>query len=205
MSARRLGFAGVLALASVSCSSPKAPPGTPPAPVIDAPRIAERPVRVAPPPPAVSHATPVKKSAGRARTLDAALAEYVTGEKGRIGANERVVELVDLNGDGGKEALVLLRSRRHCTSRGCTLLVFQQVKGGYELHSRLLLGRTPMVATHRRTDGWRDLVAPMTSARTGMRLVTLKHGAEGYPANVEHLAAIPATQRISGEVLFSDD
>ena len=205
MSARCLGFAGLLALASLSCSAPQAPAGTPPAPVIDAPRVAERPVRVAPPPAAVSPAAPMKKTAVRARTVDAALQQYSAGEKARINENERVVELVDLNGDGGKEALVLLRSRRHCTSRGCTLLVFQQVQGGYELHSRLLLGRTPMVATHRRTGGWRDLVAPMTSARTGMRLVTLKHGADGYPANVEHLAAIPPTQSISGEVLFSDD
>ena len=206
MLVRRLGFGGVLALASLSCSaSVSAPAGVPPAPVINAPPIAERPVRVAPPPPSASRPAPVKKSAVRAATLEAALDEYAVTQKSRIGPKERVVELVDLNGDGGKEALVLLRSRRHCSSRGCTLLVFQQIQGGYELHSRFLLGRTPMVAMHRRTGGWRDLAAPMTSARTGTRLVMLKHGVEGYPANAEHLAAIPPTQRISGQVLFSDD
>ena len=202
----RLGFGLVLALASVSCSTPaRAPAGTPPAPVIDAPPIAERPVRVAPPPPTVSRTAPAKKSGARAATLDAAIEEYAVAERQRIAAGERVVELVDLNGDGGKDALVLLRSKRHCSSRGCTVLVFQQVRGGYELHSRFLLGRTPMVATNRRTGGWRDLAAPMTSARTGMRLVMLRHGADGYPANAEHLAAVPPTQRISGQVLFSDD
>jgi hypothetical protein len=138
-------------------------------------------------------------------TVDEALERFLILEHARGASTAHVTELIDLNGDRRQDALVLMRSRRYCSSRGCLLLVFEGTAKGYRLNSRLVLGRTPMIATDARTAGWRDLVAPMTTARSGMRLVVLRHGTGGYPADVDQLAAVPPTRSVEGRVLFSDD
>jgi|SRR5688572_6852687 len=138
-------------------------------------------------------------------TLDEAMSRFLALEHARGAHAAHVTELIDLNGDRRQDALVLMRSRRYCSGRGCLLLVFEGTAKGYRLNSRLVLGRTPLIATDARTAGWRDLVAPMTTAGAGMRLVVLRHGADGYPANVDQLAMVPPTRRVDGRVLFSDD
>jgi hypothetical protein len=132
------------------------------------------------------------------------MAQFLAHDRGAKDVRH-VVERIDLNGDGTEDALVLLQSRRHCSARGCTLLVFERVGHAFELHSRLLLGRTPLIATESHTGGWRDLVAPMTSPTAGMRLMVVKHTARGYPDDPAQLAAVPATREVHGRVLFSDD
>jgi hypothetical protein len=137
--------------------------------------------------------------------VEQAVAQFLARE-GASGADARhVVERIDLNGDGADEALVLLQSRRHCSARGCTLLVLERRNGAYEVHSRLLLGRTPLIAADSRTGGWRDLVAPITTASAGMRLMLVKHAAGGYPADPAQLAVVSPTKEVDGRVLFSDD
>lgn len=183
------------------------PAASPPAPRTSAgtPAAAERKA----PESAPAAAAPAPPSAARAdvhgSTLAEAMDRFLALEHARGASAEHVTELIDLNGDRHQDALVLMRSRRYCGSRGCLLLVFEGTGKGYRLNSRLLLGRTPMIATNARTQGWRDLVAPMTTARAGMRLVVLKHGAAGYPADAEQLAVVPPTRSVQGRVLFSDD
>ena len=194
------------------------PAAAPPAPrtATSMPAAAERespepaPVRpTAAPVPASPAAAPAPPDATRANVHGSTLAEamdrFLALEHARGASAEHVTELIDLNGDRHQDALVLMRSRRYCSSRGCLLLVFEGTGKGYQLNSRLLLGRTPMIATNARTQGWRDLVAPMTTARAGMRLVVLKHSAAGYPADAEQLAVVPPTRSVQGRVLFSDD
>lgn len=189
-----------------------------PAPAPDAPRpaaaTAERPIQPATAPapvvqrpaPAPDRSPPAPTSAAvRGATLDEALERFLALENARGGAAEHVTERIDLNGDRRDDALVLLRSRRYCGARGCLLLVFERVADGYRLNSRLLLGRTPMIATDARTGGWRDLVAPMTTPRAGMRLVVLKHTTGAYPADTERLAIVPPSRAVNGRVLFSED
>ena len=141
----------------------------------------------------------------RGATVEQVMVQFLAHE-GAAGAEARhVVERIDLNGDRKDDALVLLQSRRYCSARGCTLLVFERVGDAYQLHSRLLLGRTPLIAAESHTGGWRDLVAPMTSATAGMRLMMMKHTARGYPDDPAQLAVVPPTREVRGRVLFSDD
>jgi hypothetical protein len=184
------------------------PAAAPPAPRTAAttPAAAEREGPASAPPAAAAPATPAATRASvHGSTLAEAMDRFLALEHARGASAEHVTELIDLNGDRHQDALVLMRSRRYCGSRGCLLLVFEGTGKGYRLNSRLLLGRTPMIATDARTQGWRDLVAPMTTARAGMRLVVLKHGAAGYPADTEQLAVVPPTRSVRGRVLFSDD
>lgn len=170
-----------------------------------APAPAERP---APPPRASAPPADAAPAPGRTilrgATVEQAMAQFLAHDRGAKDVRH-VVERIDLNGDGKDDALVLLQSRRHCSARGCTLLVFERVGDAFELHSRLLLGRTPLIAAESHTGGWRDLVAPMTSPTAGMRLMVVKHTTRGYPDDPAQLAAVPATREVRGRILFSDD
>ncbi|HEU4828640.1 MAG TPA: hypothetical protein VFT04_05555 [Gemmatimonadales bacterium] len=185
--------------AAAPAPSPERAPATHPAP-------AERPASATP---TRAANTPARDKPVRAAFRGASVEQVMTqflAHEGAAGADARhVVERIDLNNDRQDDALVLLQSRRYCNARGCTLLVFERVGDAYQLHSRLLLGRTPLIAAESRTGGWRDLVAPMTSATAGMRLMMMKHTARGYPDDPAQLAVVPATREVRGRVLFSDD
>lgn len=193
-----LGCSGAPAPASAPAPStgPVAGPTAAPAERTAAPaRTATRP----------EPATPVPARAKpRGATVEQAMAQFLAHDRGNADVRH-VVERIDLNGDGRDDALVLLQSRRHCSARGCTLLVFERVDDAFELHSSLLLGRTPLIAAESHTGGWRDLVAPMTSPAAGMRLMVVRHTARGYPDDPTQLAVVPATREVRGRVLFSDD
>lgn len=209
MSFRISYFTAALLGMLVGCSGS---PGPEPAPTPSvrpaAPAPAAAAERPAPPPRASVPPAPADPAPGRttlrAATVDQAMAQFLAHDRGSKDVRH-VVERIDLNGDGRDDALVLLQSRRHCSARGCTLLVFERVGDAFELHSRLLLGRTPLIAAESHTGGWRDLVAPMTSATAGMRLMMVKHTARGYPDDPAQLAAVPPTREVRGRVLFSDD
>lgn len=67
--------------------------------------------------------------------------------------------LLDLNGDGLKEAIVWARSRSRCGSGGCELEVVAQGKSGWHLVSSTSVTRLPIKVLKRRTNGWLDLAA----------------------------------------------
>ncbi len=209
MSFRLSYFAAALLGLLVGCSGTPAPAPAPEPASGPVSRPASAPAERPAPPPRASappaHAAPAAgRTTLRGATIEQAMAQFLAHDRG--GKDVRhVVERIDLNGDGRDDALVLLQSRRHCSARGCTLLVFERVDDAFELHSRLLLGRTPLIATESHTGGWRDLVAPMTSPTAGMRLMVVKHTARGYPDDPAQLAAVPATREVRGRVLFSDD
>ncbi len=210
MSFRLSYFSATLLGLLVGCSSAP-PPVASPAPASSArpagePAPAERP---APPVPLARPAPPARAGTPaatvRAATVEQAMAQFLARERAAGPEARHVVERIDLNRDGRDDALVLLQSRRYCSARGCALLVFERVGDAYELHSRLMLGRTPLIAAETHTGGWRDLVAPMTSSTAGMRLMMLKHTARGYPDDPAQLAAVSPTREVTGRVLFSDD
>lgn len=196
------------AIVCIGCARESAPTAPAPQPRAGQSVAAEResPADRSPPKPQ-AHPAVMSGSvpAIRGATLREAIDRFLRTERARGVSAQHVVERIDLNGDSREDALVLMRSRRYCGSRGCLLLVFERTGSGYQLQSRLVLGRTPMIATEDRTAGWRDLVAPMTTAGAGMRLVVLQHRNGAYPADAEQLAAVSPSRQVSGRVLFSDD
>lgn len=193
------------ALLGSACASGSTPEPAPVEPRYAPTTMADRPARGAQPsafPVVTAEAAP---SAIRGATLAQAVAAYLRRDGAAAADAAHVIERLDLNADGTDDALVLLRSRRYCGSLGCMLLVFERIDKGYQLTSAFRLGRTPLVATETRTDGWRDLVAPMTLASSGMRLVVIKHDRTGYSSDVTRMPVVPPTREVSGKVLFADD
>lgn len=67
--------------------------------------------------------------------------------------------LVDLNGDGRKEAVVWSRDQFRCGSGGCELEIFVHDQSAWRLFSTTEVTRPPIMLLPTRTRGWRDLSA----------------------------------------------
>ena len=207
-STKRLAL-GMLFLVT-ACSSGRLPEAAAPAPAPVPSSTANRPPEVARQPrrvesPGRSAEAPSRQRSISGPTVQAAVNRFLQSEHATGADRRHVVERVDLNGDSRDDALVLMQSRRYCSAFGCKVLVFQNTGEGYSLTSEMRLGRTPMIAANTRTNGWRDLVAPMTTSRAGMQLVMLQHSDDGYPADGERAPVVSPNREINGRVLFSDD
>lgn len=207
-STKRLAL-GMVVLVT-ACSSGRLPEAAAPAPAPTRSTAANRPPDAAHPPvrrelPGRSAEAPSRRRSISGPTVQAAVNRYLQAEHATGADRKHVVERVDLNGDNRDDALVLMQSRRYCSVSGCKVLVFQNTGDGYSLTSEMRLGRTPMIAANTRTNGWRDLVAPMTTSRAGMQLVMLKHSDAGYPPDGERAPVVSPNREINGRVLFSDD
>ena len=193
-----------------ACSSGRLPEAAAPAPAPVPSSTANRPPEVARQPrrvesPGRSAEAPSRRRSISGPTVQAAVNRFLQSEHATGADRRHVVERVDLNGDSRDDVLVLMQSRPYCSAFGCKVLVFQNTGEGYSLTSEMRLGRTPMIAANTRTNGWRDLVAPMTTSRAGMQLVMLKHSDDGYPADGERAPVVSPNREINGRVLFSDD
>lgn len=88
--------------------------------------------------------------------------------------------LFDLNQDGLKDAVVLLKGSNWCGSGGCTMLVFKALPNDqFQPHSKLTVTDRPIYVLPNQTQGWRDL--SVYTGGTGQ--VLLKFNGISYPSN----------------------
>ena len=64
---------------------------------------------------------------------------------------------VDLNGDGRKDALVLMSGPSLCGTGGCNLYVLEHRGDRYRLRGRAPTTKAPISVLDHRTKGWRDI------------------------------------------------
>lgn len=89
----------------------------------------------------------------------------------------------DLNGDGYAEALVLFSGPDWCARTGCSFVVFQLGKHGYELVSHSVRVRAPVRVGPGSSYGWRDLIVKTGGGPSPIRFVRLAFTGNGYPDN----------------------
>lgn len=91
---------------------------------------------------------------------------------------------IDLNGDGRREGVVLLKSPHSywCNENGCRMLVLEAGEERFEMCSEISSVRGPLIVTQARSHGWRDIVARV-SGRTGWdaKDVALRFDGTRYP------------------------
>ena len=95
-----------------------------------------------------------------------ALGAYLKGQGYKIDKSGYEMELVDLSGDGKKDALVLLTGPEWCGTGGCTLLVFEGEPGGkarFVSDTTLVTG--PITISQETTNGWHELVIRVVGRR----------------------------------------
>jgi hypothetical protein len=66
--------------------------------------------------------------------------------------------LVDLNGDGREDAIVLMSGSGWCGSGGCTMLVFRGVDSGFEYVCSSTVTSAPIRVSQKTVRGWRSLI-----------------------------------------------
>jgi putative lipoprotein len=142
---------------------------------------------------------------GTEDTLNQALLAYLT----KTGDDPKTIDphqiaLVDLNGDGQKDALILLQSPYWCGSGGCTMLVFKGTKSGYKFVSRSTLIRGPVLVSTSKTRGWRELVVEVSGGGAPSKRVALKFDGRKYPLNPSTKRALPTGTPEGGTTVFPE-
>jgi len=66
--------------------------------------------------------------------------------------------LVDLNGDGREDAIVLMSGSGWCGSGGCTMLIFRGIDSGFEYVCSSTVTSAPIRVSKKMVRGWRSLV-----------------------------------------------
>lgn len=97
--------------------------------------------------------------------------------------------LVDLNGDGQDDALVMVMGPSWCESGGCTLLVFQGTPSGFRFISRSTSSEAPIRVSNRAVRGWKTLIVHTR----GVGDVTMPFDGKGYP--MDPSVQFPASTR----------
>lgn len=107
--------------------------------------------------------------------------------------------LVDLNGDGQPEAIVLLNALDYCGSNGCSVLVLKKTEEQYTLVSEIRATGKPVIVTNQKTNGWYDLVALDNRDR-----YLLKFNGKSYPNSLTAGTKLSNNSSFAGQALFID-
>jgi hypothetical protein len=104
-----------------------------------------------------------------------------------IAPTEYRAELVDLNADGIKEALVLMLGRYWGGTGGQTMFIFRGTEERFKFVGRMTCVRFPMEGSvcvmKSKSNGWRDLAVRLRGRGASQKYAHMKFGATRYPLN----------------------
>jgi hypothetical protein len=102
---------------------------------------------------------------------------------------------VDLNGDASPEVVVHLTGSSFCGTGGCTTLIFQQLRGQYQLMGRISTSHAPIIVSGNTSNGWNDLIVYTRDAVP----MLVKFGEKDYGEKVD----LAPSADLSGTYLFA--
>ncbi len=124
------------------------------------------------------------------------LEKAVAGQTGTAD-NKFVDKMIDLNGDGVLDAIVLLQGMDWCGSGGCTMMVFEGGKDAMTFKSKSTVTDTPIRVAGTKTKGWSDLI--VSSDGKDRKLV---FDGNKYPSNPSLVAPAQGDQVTAAKVLI---
>ncbi len=108
------------------------------------------------------------------------------------------VAYVDLNSDNSNDAIVLLQSMDWCGSGGCTMLIFENSKKGYQLISKSTVTNPPIRITNTKSHGWYDLIV----WSKGKGDVLMSFNGHSYPTNPSLQPLASKQQQINANIVL---
>lgn len=112
---------------------------------------------------------------------------------------------VDLNADQNMETFVYLVGPSVSGSGGSSALLFTTKDGEYQLVSRFTLVRNPIIISNNTTNGWRDIIMPVSGGGSGKFFAELKFDGVQYPANPSIQPQLAADRVVVGTAIVADD
>ena len=104
-----------------------------------------------------------------------------------IAPAEYRTELVDLNGDDTREALVLMLGRYWGGTGGQTMFIFKGNPKGFNFVSKMTCVRGPMpgsvCVTETKSNGWRDIAVRVSGGGAQQKYAAMKFDGRKYPLN----------------------
>lgn len=91
--------------------------------------------------------------------------------------------LVDLNGDGIPDAVVLFKGPENCGSEGCNLEIFRGTKQGFEFISGSTISREPIQILAERRFGWRSFTVSVSGGGVKPCNALMRFNGQKYPLN----------------------
>lgn len=108
----------------------------------------------------------------------------------------------DLNNDGTDEAIAYLVGSYTCGTGGCTAMIFDVNGNEYTLNSQMTLVHTPIVVSETQTNGWQDLVVPVSGGGTTPSDRLVQWTGQSYAANPS-MAPTWSGSTLEGVALFA--
>lgn len=113
----------------------------------------------------------------------ATIESYVHGKGGPAQTRYEFTR-IDLNGDGRREGIVMLKAPHQywCGFNGCPMAVFEARNDGFNLMSEISPVRGPLIVSEAKSGGWRDIIVRV-SGRTAWETkdVALRFDGRTYP------------------------
>ena len=112
---------------------------------------------------------------------------------------------VDLNNDGKRDALVILKNPygHWCGMYGCTMLIMRANKDDFDLVNAVQTVREPLTVMNNTTSGWRNIVIHVSGRWTQTKDVLLRYDGNKYPTNPSELPPYGIVSEGEGQQLFN--
>ena len=91
--------------------------------------------------------------------------------------------LVDLNGDGIPDAIVLFKGQKNCGSGGCRLEIFRGTKQGFEFISGSTISREPIQILAEKRFGWHSFTVSVSGGGAKPCDALMRFNGQKYPLN----------------------
>ncbi|WP_305846219.1 hypothetical protein [Photobacterium kishitanii] len=106
----------------------------------------------------------------------------------------------DLNGDGLKDALVLLKGSDWCGSGGCSFMVFENLGSHYKLMSQSSITSPPISVANSETNGWKNLIVWTSNIGS----VLMKFNGKTYPYNPSLEPIASQSQQLGSQLILKN-
>lgn len=110
--------------------------------------------------------------------------------------------LIDLKGDGTREAIVYLMGDDWCGSGGCTTLILAPQGSSYKVVTKITVTRPPIRVLTTKSNGWHDIAVRVQGGGIARAYeAKLSFDGKTYPRNPSTPPARRLIQKVAGKVV----
>jgi hypothetical protein len=148
----------------------------------------------------LAEAQPAVPSSAAEQSLKKFLQDYVKEKERRFDYDKTTRysdALVDLDGDGKKEAIIYLVGRTLCGSGGCPTLVLVRTGDSWKILKYITITRPPIRVLSSTSHGWHDISVVVSGGGIlDLYEAELRFDGKSYPGN----PSVPPARRLIGRV-----